>query len=551
MGATATRLRLPRPRLARAAPESGWTGVALLVGVAVVLCATAVFGAGGIRLRDTTPVELGLTVLGIGLAALAALRGSGPVRLYGSLTLLTLAALAALTAISIAWSVEPSDSWTEANRTLAYLATFTGGMAVARLAPGRWNAFLGGLLLGGATICAYAVATKVFPGSLDPDAIVSRLRAPFEYWNAIGVVAAMTVPLALWLGARRSGHGAVNALAYPALGLALITILMAYSRGALLAAGLGALGWFAFVPLRLRGVVVLATSSAGAALVVLWALSQDGLTAERLPIGLRSEAGTELGVLLVGMGLVLAAVGAGLSFWMARRAIGARARRRLGVAVAILVALALVGGGTAVALASGGLSGTWSSLTDPNAAVPDNGPDRLTSAGSVRARYWRDALEIFGADPVAGSGAGAYATVRLRYREDRALVRHAHGYAVQTLADLGLLGLLLSLAAAVAWLLAAARTTALRPRRWDFWRRDLPTPPGPPWTAERVAMVTLAAVVVTFGVHSLVDWTWFVPGSAVFALLAAGWVAARGPLDGELSDPVEDVDSARGGVTVG
>jgi cytochrome c-type biogenesis protein CcmH/NrfG len=28
-------------------------------------------------------------------------------------------------------------------------------------------------------------------------------------------------------------------------------------------------------------------------------------------------------------------------------------------------------------------------------------------------------------------------------------------------------------------------------------------------------------------VHSLIDWTWFVPGNAVVALLAAGWVAGR------------------------
>jgi len=31
-------------------------------------------------------------------------------------------------------------------------------------------------------------------------------------------------------------------------------------------------------------------------------------------------------------------------------------------------------------------------------------------------------------------------------------------------------------------------------------------------------------------VHSFVDWTWFVPGNAVVALIAAGWVVGRGPL---------------------
>jgi tetratricopeptide (TPR) repeat protein len=36
---------------------------------------------------------------------------------------------------------------------------------------------------------------------------------------------------------------------------------------------------------------------------------------------------------------------------------------------------------------------------------------------------------------------------------------------------------------------------------------------------------------VVFGVHSFVDWTWFVPGNAILALLCAGWLAGRGPTD--------------------
>jgi cytochrome c-type biogenesis protein CcmH/NrfG len=45
---------------------------------------------------------------------------------------------------------------------------------------------------------------------------------------------------------------------------------------------------------------------------------------------------------------------------------------------------------------------------------------------------------------------------------------------------------------------------------------------------ERIGLLTLVSVVVVFGVHSLVDWTWFIPANAALALLAAGWVAGRG-----------------------
>jgi cytochrome c-type biogenesis protein CcmH/NrfG len=44
--------------------------------------------------------------------------------------------------------------------------------------------------------------------------------------------------------------------------------------------------------------------------------------------------------------------------------------------------------------------------------------------------------------------------------------------------------------------------------------------------------VALLAVVATFGVHSLIDWTWFIPGNAVPALACAGWLAGRRPLPG-------------------
>src|SRR5207249_48027 len=102
-----------------------------------------------------------------------------------------------------------------------------------------------------------------FPGALNPDEVFARLREPYGYWNAVGLTAALGAPGCLWLGARRDGHAALGALAYPALGLMLLTVLLAYSRGALLALVLGCGLWFVLVPLRLRGAAVVATSAAG------------------------------------------------------------------------------------------------------------------------------------------------------------------------------------------------------------------------------------------------------------------------------------------------
>ena len=73
--------------------------------------------------------------------------------------------------------------------------------------------------------------------------------------------------------------------------------------------------------------------------------------------------------------------------------------------------------------------------------------------------------------------------MRPRYRRDTFEVRHAHGYGVQTLADLGIAGAAVSLALLAAFLAAAARTTALRQGA-----RVAHTP-------ERIGMLTLLAVV--------------------------------------------------------
>ncbi len=124
---------------------------------------------------------------------------------------------------------------------------------------------------------------------------------------------------------------------------------------------------------------------------------------------------------------------------------------------------------------------------------------------------------MFDAHPALGAGAEGFATAHLRYRSETLEVMHAHGFVVQTLADLGLVGLLLALALFVVWALAAGRATrpfALRERY------------GP----ERIGMLAMLCLVVVFGVHSLVDWSWYVPGDACVALLCAGWLAGRGPL---------------------
>lgn len=527
----ADRTHPPRAGAVGLARLGGHVAASILIGAA--LAAVAFVASGGSRLERTTYVEIALMLGGGAIVAAALLipsRREALAPMHGGWSLLAFGGLTAFTAWSIVWSLAPSDSWLEANRTLGYLAVFAAGVALVRLWPARWAAVLQGVALACVAVSVWALLTKTFPGAFAETEIYARLREPFGYWNAVGLMAALGVPPLLWLAARRSGHAVVNALAWPALGLVLVCMMLAYSRGALLALAVGVAFWFAAVPLRLRGAVPLLTAIVAAAPVLAWAFSADALTQDRVPLDARIQAGHKLGVLLAAMVVVLLVAGLAVNFFTARSAPSARSRRLVGVAMLSGLALVPVAGAIALAAAPGGIDGqvskAWDKMTNPDAHTPANTPDRLTATSSVRARYWDEAFKIHADSPWRGAGAGAYATARTHYRTGTLAVRHAHGYVAQTLADLGWVGLVLSLAALAAWLGTAVRAVGMRP-----------LDRGLPFDAERVGLMTMIAVVLVFGVHSLVDWTWFVPANAAAGLLCAAWVVGRGPLRARLGPP--------------
>ncbi len=101
-------------------------------------------------------------------------------------------------------------------------------------------------------VCGYALLAKVFPATLNADDTLGRLRVPFGYWNATGLMAALGLPVCLWAGTRPATGRVLRSLTVPALALLLTTLTLSYSRGALLAAVIGLGCWFVLVPLRLR-----------------------------------------------------------------------------------------------------------------------------------------------------------------------------------------------------------------------------------------------------------------------------------------------------------
>jgi O-antigen ligase len=498
--------------------------VAVTVGVGVVLATIAFVGNGGLQLGSSTLVEIGVIVISAVLVAAALVMVGFRAVLHGGTTLALFAALTALTTLSILWSLYPNDSWVEANRTLAYLAAFAAGIAAVRIARRRWAAVAWGVMLAFAAICLYGLATKVAPGWLAPDEVYARLREPYGYWNAVGLTAAMGVPLCLWLGTRDEGRRHSSILAYPLLALFIVTMLLSFSRGSIIAALAGIALWIALVPLRLRSLALLGTAVAGGGLATAWAFSQSALTDDRIALAHREDAGIEFGVILMLMVSVCGVAGFAIQRRAERHPLPEPIRRRIGIgALGALAAVPLV---VLVALAfsdrgiGGTISDRWHDLTSEQ-GTPQNDPGRLIETGSVRTIYWARALNVWEDHKIAGAGAGSFAEAQLKYRDDAAQGRHAHGYVHQTLADLGLIGLLVSLVALAAWLYAATRTLAVWPRARES-----------AWSPERLGLMALALIVVVYGVHSALDWTWFVPAVAVTGLFCAGWIAGRGALLG-------------------
>ena len=503
---------------------SGDLGICVALAAGLTLLAFVTTGAGldesiTVSAADTW-AEIALTLIGAGACATMLLLGARG-RAWGAVTVALFLALTLLTALSIVWSVQPDNSWQATNLTLAYLATFAAAAALARLAPERWRAVVGAILITTVVLCGYALATKVFPSAGNT---YGRLQNPLGYWNATGLAAALGLGPCLWAWSSRDLSATVRGLLVPAVAILITVVVLSYSRSALLAALVAVACWLAIVPRRLQSVLLLACGGVGAAVIAGWALSTPALTSDNVAFAAQRSAGHTYGVVLLVCLVLLVAGGIAVARIAERTSLSDRLRRRIGTVLLAGVALLPFLGVLALAESSRGLTGeishAWTSLTSSNSTT-GNSASRVFALGSSRPLYWHEGISVGEHALLKGVGALGYAIARTRYTTNPDVVVHAHSYVIQTFADLGLIGIAISLALLIAWCLAAARAVAA----------------GQPWSsfdaaavAEREGLIALLVVVITFGLQSAIDWTWYFPGVTVPALLCAGWLAGRGPL---------------------
>jgi hypothetical protein len=395
---------------------------------------------------------------------------------------------------SAAWSASATQPVLESQRSVLYAAGAFVGLLLVR--SGSYRALLGGVWAAISLISCYALLTRLFPqrfGFVDTIA-GNRLESPLGYWNALGIFAAMGTLIAVGFAAR--GRSAlVRALAAASTVALVPTLYLTFSRGAWIALGVGVVTILVLDARRLQFIVAAAVVSPWP-LIAVWYAS--GTELAHVGGGLLAAERVGHRYFLDLLALALAAAAAMLAYVALERRV--RVPRLVRLAFAILLLLFLAAGvgvatdryGSPVTIARKG----YHSLAGQNHPVTNgNLNTRLFSLGlGQRIPQWQVAWREYRGHPWLGTGQGSYERYWNEYRPDPFKVVNVHNLYLETLAELGPLGLGLLVIA-----LGAPLVGAIRARR-------------------RALVPAAAAAYVAFLAHAAVDWDWQMPAVTLAAL---------------------------------
>jgi len=468
--------------------------------------------------------EVGVAVWWVLLlgTAVGALPLAGRTR-AGLLSLGLLTAFAAWIALSLGWTESAERTATELARVATYLGVFA--LALAAQGAGRGRQLLNGVTFGVAVLAAVGVLSRLHPAWFPPNElgtflsgveIERRLAYPLNYTSAMGALAAIGLPLVLaaTASARTLPGQALAAAALPVVGLTLY--LSASAMGAA-AAAVALAAFLVLAPDRLPKLATLVAGSAGTAILAA-AIDQRAALDRGLPTEAAQRQGDEvlLMALVVCVGVALVQVGIALAVRYGSRprwlSIGRR-QARVATALAIVAAIP-------IALAAdlpGEVSETWETFKSREGTAASNSDSGaiLDPSSSGRYQFWQSAADANETRPLTGIGAGTFEFWWARNGLYAGFIRDAHSLFMETLAELGIVGLLL-IASFVLGVLAIGAARALR---------------SPP--AIRLPLAAATAGCAAFAVAAGLDWMWELAALAIiFMLLAAvaveGWASESG-----------------------
>jgi len=460
------------------------------------------FETGSIAAGDWLPYAF---LAGLLAALVLAVPGAARLRGVELGALGALVALAGWAAISASWSPVPSLARDEALLTLFYALAFVVPLLTLRTQGDRIGA-LAAIAVGSASLALAAGIVLRFGGDQADHFYTGRLSFPISYPNALAAVFLVGFWPAVVLAADRARSPITRSLALGGAAAISSGWLTAQSKGGVLAIAVSAALLFALSPLRLR--LLVPTLSAAC----LTAAAYEPLTRP-----FRSGNDVELVSDARGAGtaiLLLAAVGAGLGLVYAlgdrRLALGPLARG-ISAAGALVLFLATLAGGVALFLARvdhprGWLGDQWRAFKH---APTNTASSHLLQLGSFRYDIWRVALKEFRHHPLAGIGSRGFGPAYLQNRHSPDTPVRAHSVELDALSELGLVGLILLVAA----LVLPLTTIVTRARARD------------------PAATAAFAGVVYWLAHASVDWLWTVPacGLPFFLLLGLGCAGGKRP----------------------
>src|SRR6185503_16962625 len=428
----------------------------------------------------------------IGLAAICLAAAAGAAALFGLprpapsreavVALGSLLALVAWSGISVVWSIEPDRSWAYLNRGLAYFALLAFGLWLGPWVR-EWAFLLAGVL---ALPLGWALLGKAIP-ALGASGRIGRLSSPIGYWNALGLLFAMALPLALWLAARREHPHWLRSAGVVYLYALIVGLLMTYSRGGVLAAGVSAALWIALGSPQIESAAALLLGGGAGLGVAVWAFTRPGLSSDNQPHSVRAHDGAWFAAIFVLVAVLIGALAYLGSVAEERSPLTAARRRLVGqVALGVLVAGVAIG---VVALVAESKPQGWfrDFTTQPTDASLQGGPQHLANASSSsRWLWWKEAWHAWNAQPWRGTGAGSFDLTHRLLRTNKIVVTEPHNVPLQFLSETGLVGLFFALAGIVAAAVGVARRVRGR----------------------EPAVVALAVLAVAYVLHSLVDFDW-------------------------------------------
>jgi UDP-GlcNAc:undecaprenyl-phosphate/decaprenyl-phosphate GlcNAc-1-phosphate transferase len=462
------------------------------------------------------PIGLAVTLLCAISVVLAPARPGAP----AVLSLAGLLGLGVWSLTSSAWAESVENAVLNGNRWLVYGALFV--LLLALVSNDRRAA----LLLGAATVGVSAVALSVTVRMLGPHPgalfLAGRLNSPLGYINGEGCLFAMGVwP---WLALAESRRAA---LAGPAAAMATLMAclaLLSQSRGTALAIAGAMVLVVAIAPGRTRrvyGLLVLGAAVALAAPALLHVYDHAGGGA--IAAGDSHAAARATLLAALGAGVLWGLLVAGWRI-LAPRPERSQNLRTIGSwALAIPLVIALV-----LSLAHAGRIATeasdqWHAFVHVGEAGENSTPSspatnrsRLLSGAGNRYDYWRIAWHAWAAHPLGGVGAGNYARPYFQQRATTEDVDQPHSLELQSLSELGIVGLLL-----LACFVAGVVWGAVRMSRSAASSQLL-----------RGLLVGGLGAFAAWLVQASVDWMQLLPGLTAIALVGATallWPRARTP----------------------